>query len=336
LDFVIGPGQVDTTSLAAFGQIDYSLTETLELTAGIRHTRDEKDIFRELFLSVFETVVLVDDTTTFDDSWEKTTGKLGLNYRVNDDVLLYASYSLGFKAGGFNASSLEEPSYEPELLDAYEIGMKGQFLDNHLQLNISAFYYDYTDKTESKIDLIGDVASTIFTNAGAATIAGIEVEMQSRLTDAFSIDGSLAYQNAEYDEFDSQDPSNAALGVQDLAGNQLTRSPELKFHLGAQYEWQLDDGLGSLTARADFSWVDEQYFRAFNLETDKADSYHRTNVRLQWDSSDTHWQAELYVLNLEDDYILSNLVVAGPNEGFGRVASYLDPRTYGVEISYRF
>ena len=166
----------------------------------------------------------------------------------------------------------------------------------------------------------------------------MDIEVQSNITQSLSVDGSLAYQSAEYDEFDSEDPSNAALlgVVQDLAGNQLTRSPELKANLGLQYKRSLGAGLGEITARLDYSWVDEQYYRAFNLETDRQGSYHRTNATLQWDSSNTHWQAELYVRNLEDDDIQSNLVVGGPGLGFARYGSYFDPRTYGLKVNYSF
>lgn len=331
-------GKNKTESLGLFGQVDYALTDTLELTAGLRYTHDKKEMDRSLYMEFAGVIYADDQPPSMEDSWAQMSGKLGLSYRVNDDVLLYASYSLGFKGGGFNASTLTEPAYDPELLDAYELGMKGQFLDDHLQLNMSTFYYDYTDKVESKIDVFPGsvVATSIFTNAGSATVVGIEFEAQAYLTESLRIDASVSYQKSEYKEFDSQDPQFSSLGVQDLSGNSLPRSPEKKLHVGAEYEWNLSGDSGSLTARVDYSWVDEQYFRAFNLDTDKSDSYHRTNAQLRWQSGDASWAANLYVHNIEDDDVLSNLGVASESLGFAHYGSYLSPRTYGVQLSYDF
>ncbi len=333
------PADVETNSFAAFGQVEYSLTNSLELTAGLRHTLDEKDMRRSILFTLDGVNNILDDNSELEDSWEETTGKLGLSYHIMEDILLYASYSAGFKAGGFNPTSVSEPSYDPELLDAYEVGMKGQFLDNRLQLNTSAFYYDYTDKVESTISILpGQTTGTVvFTNAAAATIIGIDLEMQAYVTDSLMIDASIGYQKSEYDEFISRDPQFDPPGVgQDLSGNQLTRAPEWKFHVGAQHAWQLGNNFGSLTARIDYSWVDAQFFRAFNLDTDKANSYHRTNAKLWWESNGADWQAELYVLNIEDDYVLSNLIVTSPDFGFAHGGSYLSPRTYGLNITYNF
>ena len=337
-EFTNNPVEVETQSTAMFGQVDYFLTKKLELTAGLRHSRDEKDMLWGLFFTLDGVNPIIDDISAQSDSWSKTTGKLGLNYYASDDILFYGLYSLGFKAGGFNGTGSTETSYDPETLDAYEVGMKGQFLDNQLQLNISGYYYDYTDKTESKIDFQpgATVESVIFTNAGAATISGIDIELQSNISRTIAVDLSFAYQNTEYDEYSSQDPTRPSLGVLDLSGNQLTRSPKLKLHLGLQYNHLLGNNLGEIIARLDYSWVDKQYYRPFNLETDKQDSYHRTNATVQWGSINSRWNAELYVRNIEDADVQSNLLVASAALGFGHYGSYLDPRTYGIKVQYSF
>jgi len=132
------------------------------------------------------------------------------------------------------------------------------------------------------------------------------------------------------------------LGTLNLDGNKLPYSPEWTTHVGIQYEWELGD-LGSLSARGDYSWVDEQFSNAFNRDlssgvgTGPADyipSYSLVNARLQWINTGGSWRADLYVKNLADDAILSNSFLTNVNDRtFG---TYLAPRTYGLKLVYSF
>jgi iron complex outermembrane receptor protein len=198
---------------------------------------------------------------------------------------------------------------------------------------MSAYYNDYTDKQEQ---LLGDDGQggfvRTFRNAGAASIPGIEIELQALPSEYFMVDASISYQEARYDAYTTDDPSNPAAGLQDLTGNHLLDSPDLTVNTGVQVEWPLGGSLGVLLARVDFSWVDERYFRAFNLPSDRADSYHRTNATLKWRSPAQAWDAQLYVKNIEDDDTLANYVLAGARG----IKFYHEPRTYGVRVGYRF
>ncbi len=216
--------------------------------------------------------------------------------------------------------------------------MKGQFLDNRIRLNLAGFYYDYKDKIEGvlTIDPVTMVGIGSLTNAAAASVKGVEVEAQAFLSDALLVDLAVGYQDAQYDKFLTADPSNQALGNQDLSGNQLSMAPKWTVHIGAQRDWDLGHKLGSLSVRVDFSWVDEQFFRSFNLSTDKSGSYHKTNARLSWESTDKHLSASVYVRNLENKDVLSNLSVTDPTTGFQRVGTYQPPRTYGTTLSYKY
>ncbi len=338
VDFMIGPALADTTSYAVFGQIDYPLSETLNLTAGLRYSKDEKDVYRQLFFTLDGINPLADQREFLSDEWDAVTGMMSVDYALSDNSMLYAMYSRGYKSGGFNSDSPMEPSYDPEFLDAYEIGVKTRLMDDRVELNASSFYYDYSDKTESKIDEVPgtDTLMQFFSNASSASILGLELEGQALITPYFSVDFSLAFQQSKYDDFSSSDPSLPDLGEQDLAGNHLPRAPEKTLHVGAEYLWVLTNGLGRLTARLDYAWIDEQYFNAFNLETAKANSYHRSNARLSWENANANIRIELYVLNIEDDSTLSNILVAGESFGFARFGSYLPPRTYGASASYYF
>lgn len=326
--FVGGPQKVNSTSKALFGQLDWSIMDDLVLVAGLRHTKDEKDVDERVFFGAVGDPI-VPFSATDEESWNKTTGKLGLNYSLNEDVMVYGEISNGYKAGGFNAGSLQGSPYDPETITAYQAGVKSQ-LFSWMRLNVAAYYYDYKDKQESKIDDL----LVVFENAGAATATGIEMELHMRPTEALTIDSSLTYQNAEYDEFLTEDPLNPELGLQDMNGNSLPYSPELKFYLGAQYDWQIK--MGSVSARVDYSWTDSYFFRAYNLDSDTTDSFHRTNARLAWTSNDTRWYVSLYGKNLENEDVRSYQTAAASILGNVTNARYFAPRTYGVQARYSF
>jgi iron complex outermembrane receptor protein len=239
------------------------------------------------------------------------------------------SYSTGYKSGGYNGG--QATPYDEENVAAYELGLKSLWSDGKIQTNISAFYYDYTDKQEFGRTPEGFAK---ILNAGEVTIWGVELEASAQPTPSLLIDASVGYLNTEYDEFESLDNViNPALGFQDIAGNELNHAPEWKLSLGLQHEWVLGE-MGQLVARVDTSWVDKQFSRPFNLEIDQIDSYHRTNAQLRWDSQDDLWEATLYVQNLTDEDTIDN---QGPQFGGALlVATYLPPRTFGLRITRRF
>ena len=274
------------------------------------------------------------------DDWSKVTGKLGLNYHVTDEAMVYVSYSRGYKAGGYNTT--QASAYDPEFLDAYEAGLKSRWLDNQLQLNLATFYYDYQDKQDKQRTLVAGLPSLpLLTNASAATVQGVELELQAYIVEGLQIDLSLGYLDATFDEYDNFDTAFPALGVQDLSGNKLPYAPEWKLHVGAQYEWILDGNNGSLTARADYSWVDERWVNGFNRPADGAvltdgdllDDYSMVNARLQWESTDSTWTAEIYGKNVTDEVVQTHVFeVSGPSA----VGTFLPPRTYGLKLAYNF
>ena len=323
---------VEAQSLGVFGQLEYSITDKWEVIAGLRYSKDEKTMFSTFSFPAFgivgpngEPVIFVDDN----EEWTQVTGKLGVNYHINEDVMLYTSYSTGYKSGGYNV--LQATPYDEENVKAYELGLKSLWSDGKVQTNISAFYYDYTDKQELGRTTQGFAE---ILNAGEATVWGVELEASARPIPSLSIDASVGYLNTEYDEFISIDNVlNPALGFQDLAGNELVHAPEWKLSLGLQYEWALGE-TGRIVARVDTSWVDEQFSRPFNQAKDQVDSYHRTNVQVRWDSQDELWQAALSAQNLTDEDTIDNQVpVLG---GDILIATYLPPRTYGLRITRRF
>ena len=234
-------------SWALYGQIDYDLTDKLQVEAGLRYTRDRKNYFSgaDTVLSDgstrsvptgggrFTTFPLLNQVffdNTKGTSWSKVTWRLGLNYRLNDDALLYGSYSRGYKAGGYAAR--QGDFYNPEVVDAFELGLKSQLAENRIQTNLAAFYYNYQNKQE--LQFFGPSAQ--FPNGGLQLINatnaktyGAELEVRANITRGLSIDASVSYLHARYGTFIARD---AQLGTafQDLSGNILPLAPEKKFN----------------------------------------------------------------------------------------------------------
>jgi iron complex outermembrane receptor protein len=290
---------------------------------------DDKAVDSNLTISVLGTVVAA-GTNVADDDWSKLTSEVGLEHSFTDDVMVYAKFSTGYKAGGFNATSLQGSSYDPEEVNALEAGIKSRMLDERLQLNLATFYYDYKDKQEYQIEQV----ASVLTNASAATVFGAELELQAALGAALRLEGSVTALRAEYDAFDTVDPNNPQLGLQNLSGNQLTRTPELKASIGARYT--LNTGFGPITAYVSYSWQDELFYRPYNTDLDRVGSQGRSNARITWSSLDAAWTVDAYINNIDDGDDISNQVVASPGLGGIVTAEYLPPRTYGLKVSYEF
>ena len=326
----------ETTSIAVYGQATYNFSDRLRGTVGVRWTEDEKDY----------TQSVVDNfggdscrNLKVDDDWSEVTGKVGLDYDLTDDTMIYGSVSTGFKAGGFNGGTCNN-SFDPETLLAYEIGSKSRFADNTVQLNLSAFYYDYEDH---QARLFINNASLV-ENASDAVTYGFEAELLWLATERFRVDGSISLLHGEFEDFVSTDPLNPQIGTncdasglgcqQQLEGNELLRSPDTKFSLSAEYDVPLG-GAGMLTARGEYSYTDELYHDVFNNDFALQDDISLTNARLIWTPADGRmdgFKVIAFVNNLTDEeYVVSH----SPNATTGgTLSTFAPPRTWGVTLRY--
>lgn len=226
-------------SYAVFGEVDYEISENLKLTAGLRYTNDTKNIRDRLTLfdtgtaptwvpfgttdanPVYDAVGLgYRDSFTGDEApakWGEMTGRVVLNWtpdlEITDDTLIYASYSRGYKGGGFNppAKSAETKQYfDPEFINAFEIGMKNTMMDGMLMANFTAFYYDYKGLQVSKI-----VDRTSVNENMDAKIWGLEAELQYAPTENWLFNASGAYLNTSVGDNSSIDPRDPVQGDAD-------------------------------------------------------------------------------------------------------------------------
>ncbi len=323
---------VETRSYALFGQATYPVFDRLDITLGARYTVDEKDFAMDasgvstLFRVLPEGPFSVDT----DESFNEFTGKLSAAYRFSDDVLAYFTFSQGYKSGGFNGVSTTSDDanvpFEPETADTFEIGLRSEWLDNRLRLNLATFYTEYQDL---QVFQIRDVGNLFISNAASAEIRGFEVEAISSPFDGLSLGFTYAYLDTEYKKFISAD------GSADLSGNNLTRSPESSFSLSAEYKMALG-AAGELRFRADYSYRDELFIQPENRPLDTIDSYDLLSARITYQTAG-NISVSLFGKNLTDeeyrvhtfdaDTILRNNIGS---------AVFADPRTWGITVGYKY
>jgi iron complex outermembrane receptor protein len=362
---------LDADARAAFGQIDYSLSEAWKLTLGARYTEDRKDAdeYRSRILFgvpgvpfAFYGSTVVDDVPTPEidrrnhlaGQWHATTGTAALQWTPGEDTLTFAKYTRGYKSGGFNAGQFApgRTGYtEPEFIDAYELGLK-QTLMNRLIANLSLFYYDYDDAQYPST--VRDPATNLnevrFFNLEHAVSQGVELEALWAATDALQFQLSYSYLDTRIDDprcfIDNADVRAIAADArpcsgapasqrgQSIDGDRLPSAPENKVAFSADYTWDMP--VGSLTLSGSWIYRDEAYFEVFSREHHLAPSYDETSLRALWKDAGKYTFIA-FVRNVFNDQSVER-VSATESAWGGRSmeASLRSPRTYGLEVQFRF
>jgi len=317
---------VDTTSYAVFGEGTYRFTDQWSATLGLRYTYEEVEIDDEF--SPLPTVTRDCEALDCDLDFDNLSPRFIVKYTPAENWMFFASVSDGFKSGGFSVGALS-PSFDEETIRSFEIGAKATLLDERLQLSLTAFDYDYEDLQVTKVlD-----ASALTENAATASVSGFEFEAKALLTDRLQFDVALGVLDAEFDDFESQNPSFPGTPPQDLAGNKLPLAPEVSLSIAGEYSWDLANA--TLTFRGEMVYSDEYYMTAFNEQPDFQDSYDMFNAFLTYRHS-SGFSAGLYARNIEDELISSSGYTTIVALGTPSWTSYLPPRTYGVNLGYSF
>lgn len=341
---IMQQGHAFTDAYALFANVDIDLSEKLQLTLGARYSSED----RGGDATDFRTPSFVDSITFADEkSFSKFTPTVRLEYSMDDDVMLYASYSKGFKSGIF-LSGQTTPVLEPEIVDSYEVGMKGMFMDRSVQFNTAAFYYDYQDLQQGRSEPLGASGfKLVYENAASAEIKGFEGELTWLVNDNFSIDGNFTYLDTAFKDYVSKDPYHVILQLfgssffpgdadsikQQLSGNSLVQAPEWSYALNANYDFSMQDGWTG-TARVGANYRDKVYFSPFNLDALSQDAVTTVNANIAFYSPDDKWHVNVWGKNLTDELIYQGTFILNSsrtNAGF-----LAPPRTLGVTVGYNF
>ncbi|WP_019028829.1 TonB-dependent receptor [Colwellia piezophila] len=329
---------LETTSTAIYGQLEYNLTDDLTITTGLRYSTDEKEGSDE----VFAYLGLAKTAHTVKDDWSKTTWRVQADWTIDNDSFLYAYVATGYRSGGFNLGSptLDDPDVvDPEELTAYEIGYKRSLWENRVNLTAAAYYYDYTDLQVTSTIIEAGKPVTAFDNAAEASITGLELSIDMLITDNLMLNSSYSFNKSEYDDYSAVDSTACTIlgecEVQDLTGNQLNMAPESKFSLNLIQFVELGD-MGMLSLSAGYSWIGEQYTRSFNRDDwDKVESYDNVDARISWSSPEDTYVISAFVKNAGDNRDLIHRSAPFPDTR-GSSGEYTDPVTYAIQLRYNF
>ncbi len=337
----------ETMSYAVFAQNEWSFSERWKLITGLRYWHDTREgayfgsapavpgltpavtiIFNqnEIFPGG-SSITPGDAKTSFDD----VAGRLELDFRASDDVLVYASFNRGSKSGGYTFSTgtpyspneaafLEGIPFEPETLDAFEVGMKST-LGGNTTLNLTAFYYDYSDY--QAFAQVGPVQSVINLNAEAT---GLEVELNSRPMEGLTLQFGASFMDSKVKDILLPDLAT-------VVDHDLPQAPSFSGNALARYEFPLGGGIASL--QGDLLYSDDFCFTVLCAPVEAESSYYVANARIGYAAADGRWEVAAFVNNLTEEeyrvYAFDSSLFSGVVAGV-----YGKPRTYGLTASFRF
>jgi iron complex outermembrane receptor protein len=312
-----------TKSFAAFGQATYRLTDQVSATAGLRWTREKKNLD---VTTTFGPFMLIDNAMV-DDTFKALSPKFGLEYQASDEMLLYASVTWGFRSGGYNGRPFapsDLTSFAEEKAVSYEVGVKSDWADNRVRLNVAAFYNDYTDiqVTATTQNVNGDFI-VVTGNAAKAEIYGFEVELQARPTTELDIFASVGFTDNTLEE----QPGFS------FGSETLPNASKWSLSVGATYTLPVAN-FGEIAFGADYSYRSGFYPQFNTTPTSRENGYGLLNARIQFRPEHKPWQFALYGKNLTDEVYRTFGQTSGTNDT--TIAWFGRTREIGAELRFDF
>jgi iron complex outermembrane receptor protein len=374
--------ELRTKSFAGFAEANYELTDRLRLTAGLRYTKENRAIdgFRYSYTAlpaagnqtlklyntmlgteplVFGRTIAAASVTDREKDFSKLTFRAALDYKIQDDVMVYASFNRGFKSGSYTATSLSATAVpvNPEVLDAYEVGFKSEFLDHRVRFNAAAFYYDYSN---IQVGLITGAGVTTVENAAAARIFGLDAELTVVPTDNLTLRAAVNLLDTKYKDYGraqiflpkttaaactapppaiSQAQADALVAAPkfagacsyalDASGLPLIFSPKMSGNIAADYTIPVGESRivlnGSLYYNSGFDITPGGYFSHIG-------SYETLSASATWYGPDDRYFVRVWGDNLTDS---SHPIYISPQAAaFQEISAR--PVSYGVTVGFKF
>ncbi len=345
-----GNNLLETSTWAVFTHLNYDITGSLSLTLGARYTEEDKEFEgfqrdRNGFLYKLIAGVPLDainpgvqSAIGFPDpadplrffppgvqkqSFSNFSPRIGLEYTLPNDTLIYASFSQGYKTGGWttrlSVPLAEAPTFDEEEADSYELGMKAELFDRRLRLNTALFFTDYKGIQLNQVEGISPTVK----NAGNAEIYGFEVDWNAVVSDAFRITGSIGYIHDEY--------TFKAPGV--TAGDRLPKTARWKVNVSPYYALELGDG-GQMRFNADYTYTSSLFNDTENSPILRRDAVHMLNGSIGYEEPQGRYQLSIGATNLLDErYLTTGFVQAGGALAYG---SYSRPTEWYAKLQLIF
>jgi iron complex outermembrane receptor protein len=332
-----------TDAYAVYAQGEYAVTDNLKLTLGGRYTGEQRSFhydgswqYQQGGMDNFGPLIpLADTSKSLTDS--AFSWRVAADYHFTANTHLYASIATGFKSGDFNGSFLsQDPAQialqlepvKPETVTAYEVGLKSSLFENRLIFDVAAFYNDYRNMQVFVLVPLGALPVNVLDNAKAAHTEGIDAQLTARPFKGLTTTFNLGLLDTKLDTFVAdRDPSQP-----DYSGNQLPLSPHVSF--SGLIDYKVPVGPGTLDLQFNANYKSHQFFDISNDPYTTQGGYWIENARVAYQFDDSHWEVAGFVRNLSDQkYYLDafDLSFVGFIQGITGA-----PRTFGVEVNYRY
>jgi iron complex outermembrane receptor protein len=355
-------GRQLTKSYAGYAEASKTVLPDTRLTLGVRYTQDKKELYGQIATLLPTGAILMSSPAapggTFrpletPKTWDAFTYRAVLDHHFTPDIMGYVSFNRGFKSGLYNIAVFFNPPVNPETINAYEVGLKSEFFDHRLRLNVAAFDYDY--KNIQLRQTGGNFPGRfILVNAATGTVRGLDVDFTAVPVRNLTLTGGFEVLDAMYDKFPGAPfafpnpvtlplpagcavvgalpPSAALVGGNttatcDASNTRMIRSPKFTGNIGATYVHDLAGG-DQLTFSAN-----DHYNSGFFWDPDhllKQKSYHNAAASLTWTAPSGAWDVGIWGTNLFQAHIWASST-AGPTSTF----SPGEPRQFGIRASVR-
>ncbi len=346
---------------AAFANLGYDITDSVNLTVGGRFTRETKTLDFRRFASPNAAATAWSNYARWWDSytggfggigtfsgvlertWDNFTYDVTPSWTVAPGHLLYFKFAHGAKSGGFNTAAqlpVALQAVEPEKLDAFEIGYKSSWFDGALTFNASAFHYRYDDVQINVVGpnpgAVGGATTSYLQNAEKAHVNGAEFELAAHPAKGLALSAALGLLDTKYDKL------QVVNGGADLAGAQFVRAPHVTLNLGASYEFDLGSS-GRIQLGADARYQSHQFY--YVTPQDRVNrfllnqpGYTLANARIAYTTPGESFTFTVYVNNLFDEAYRNHALPQfnAANGVSGDTVQWGDPRTWGASLVARF
>jgi len=357
-------------SLAGFAQFDYSITSKLQLTAGVRVLEETKRTTNYTgivlpFITRDITNWALDEIIHAQKTWNAVTYHLGAKYQFTDDLMAYVSYSTGYRAGGFSSAAVAPVPpvtvaqstaslgpWAPETTGSYEAGLKTQWFENRLQLNLTGFYTNYNNLQEYQFEgYVGASELLDPVNAGSEIARGVELQAVAVPVHGLRLDAAVGYLDATFSKYQGTTPDIVSTPFGPIAETvsvdctvqhyglqpgacvpQL--SPKWTVHAGVSYDFQTEHG--TITPNLSYSYSSTYFSDNTNDPVGRVNAHGTLDGALSYQSADRRWSIALWGRNITDARYILGIFDAGYVPGtatlIGKSQYFADPRTFGIEL----
>ncbi|GIX29760.1 MAG: TonB-dependent receptor [Porticoccaceae bacterium] len=332
--------EISHENYAIFGEANYLLTERARVTFGARYTVEEKSISYSppgtCSLDFADCAVVIRK----DDDWDNVSPKLALSYDFTDRLMVYGSWTRGFRSGGYNARATREETLGPadeETVTSYEVGLKSSFLDGRGRFNAALFLMEYEDIQQFVNNPSSQFgAELLYINAADARIPGFEAEFQFAFDNGLTLDANLGYVDPEFrnfGDFDVDGDGQATAQDKKIAeGLDFVKVPKWTFFVAASHELSLAEK-GRLVSRLAYSWRDSFYTDFRNDPFLRQDSYGLLDGSITYLAPDGKVEVSVFGKNLTDEEFFDYAANVATLDS-ARWGGF--PRLYGVKFTYRY